>query len=344
MSPDSIGGGFHSLFPVVVQSTTGTLNDGAMPLIEPKGVSAVKEWQKELYIYRLTPAPPKKDDLQEYIDLYLAEKDDKYLSWFLHYYEPKLNTIAIDTAQKYAMQGHFLDIKEACVLGIFKALQEYTDNTVPFIIFKTRIMQEEIHNYIRTVRTGFTVQSDDEYLTLRKAMALFEKYGGKTDAETIELISNEISRSDETTMEILQSGLRNMQFIDFYRRYADEDSEESAEEVAPDCSFEPYKLLIRKMIYDGLREAYQRLDYREKAMVSAHLGFCRECWSTSYADKDNLDEYGEPKKTPFEKQAFIDIAYDHMLSSQATADRIYRRAIDKMRDYLKARDIDKLVK
>lgn len=304
----------------------------------------MKEWQKELYIYRLTPAPPKKDNLQEYIDLYLAEKDDKYLSWFLHYYEPKLNTIAMDTAQKYAMQGHFLDIKEACVLGIFKALQEYNDISVPFVVFKTRIIQEEIHNYIRTMRTGFTVQSDDEYLTLRKAMALFEKYGGKTDAETIKLISTKIDRSDETTMEILQSGLRNMQFIDFYRRYADEDSEESAEEVAPDRSSEPYKLLLRQMIYDGLWEAYQKLNYREKSMVAAHLGFCCEYWSTYYADKDNLDEYGKPIKIPFEQKAFIDIAYDHTLSSQSTADRTYRRAIDKMRDYLKEKGIDKLVK
>ena len=33
-SPAFIGGGFPSLFPVMVQSTTGTLNDGALPLIE----------------------------------------------------------------------------------------------------------------------------------------------------------------------------------------------------------------------------------------------------------------------------------------------------------------------
>lgn len=304
----------------------------------------MKEWQKELYIYRLTPAPPKKDDLQEYIDLYFAEKDDKYIAWFLHYYEPTLNTVCINAVQRYAMQGHFLDIKEACVLGIFKALQEYTDTAVPFITFKTRIMWEEIHGYIRTMRTGLTVQSDDEYLTLRKAMALFEKYGGKTDSETIAKIAAEIDRSEETTTEILQAGLRNMRFIDFYRRYADEDSEESAEEVAPDHSSEPYKLLIRKMIYDGLWEAYQKLNYREKSMVAAHLGFCRECWSTHYADKTELDEYGEPIKKPFEKQAFIDIAYDHMLSSPATADRTYRRAIDKMRMYLTEKGLDNLIK
>ena len=85
----------------------------------------MKEWQKELYIYRLSPAPPKKDDLQEYIDLYLAEKDETYLSWFLHYYEPTLNTTVMGVVQRYSMFGHFLDIKEACVLGILRALEVY---------------------------------------------------------------------------------------------------------------------------------------------------------------------------------------------------------------------------
>ena len=60
----------------------------------------MKEWQKELYIYRLSPAPPRKDDLQEYIDLYLAEKEEKYLSWFLHYYEPTLHTTVMGIVQR----------------------------------------------------------------------------------------------------------------------------------------------------------------------------------------------------------------------------------------------------
>ena len=39
----------------------------------------MKEWEKELYIYRLTPAPPKETDLQKYISNYRAQKDDKYI-------------------------------------------------------------------------------------------------------------------------------------------------------------------------------------------------------------------------------------------------------------------------
>ena len=51
----------------------------------------MKEWEKELQLYRLAPAPPKENDLQKYILYYLSEKDDKYIAWFLHYYEHTVN-------------------------------------------------------------------------------------------------------------------------------------------------------------------------------------------------------------------------------------------------------------
>ena len=41
----------------------------------------MKNWEQDLYIYQMYPVPPKKDDLQEYIDLYISEQDDKYLIW-----------------------------------------------------------------------------------------------------------------------------------------------------------------------------------------------------------------------------------------------------------------------
>lgn len=44
----------------------------------------LSEERKELNIYRLNPALLKKDELQEYMDLYIAENDEKYISWSLH--------------------------------------------------------------------------------------------------------------------------------------------------------------------------------------------------------------------------------------------------------------------
>lgn len=46
---------------------------------------------KEFKRYALVPAPPKWE-LQEYIVAFFKEKDNKYLAWFLHYYENTLNT------------------------------------------------------------------------------------------------------------------------------------------------------------------------------------------------------------------------------------------------------------
>ncbi len=63
----------------------------------------MKEWEKELQIYTLNPAPPKKRDLQEYIILYLTENNETYFSWFLHYYERTVNDKAISIVQDYAI-------------------------------------------------------------------------------------------------------------------------------------------------------------------------------------------------------------------------------------------------
>ena len=302
----------------------------------------MKEWEKELYIYRLTPAPPKEYDLQRYISNYLAQKEDKYISWFLHYYERTLNEKAMAIVQDYAMYGHFLDIKQAYVIGVLKALQDYDpERGVPFIVYKEYAAMREVHEYIRTMRTGFTVQSNDEYLRLRKAMALFREYGSKSDNTTMEKIAEAIGTSKEDAAEIIRCGMQNMQFVEFYCQYADEDSEESREEVAHDSSSEPDKIFINSERTEAIMTAFENLNYRERAMVSAHLGFCMECYATHFYDKDDLDEDGKSTRKPIPEEAFIDIAIDHGLASPDTADKTYRRALDKMKAELKKQGINK---
>ena len=302
----------------------------------------MKEWEKELVIYRLTPAPPKENDLQRYILNYLAEKDDKYISWFLHYYERTINDKAFSIVQDYAMYGHFADIKQAYVIGLLKALQEYDPNrNVPFIVYKEYAAMREVHEYIRTMRTGFTIQSNDEYLRLRKAMRLFREYGGKTDDDTIKWVADNIGTSTEDAAEIIRCGMQNMQFVDYYCQYADEDSAESREEVAHDSSAEPDKIFFKLERAETVMAEFEKLNFRERAMVAAHFGFCMECYATHYYDADDLEEDGNPTRKPFPKEAFIDIAIDHGLASPDTADKTYRRALNKMKVELKKKGINK---
>ncbi len=295
----------------------------------------MKEWEKELYIYRMTPAPPRKN-LQEYIYLYFAERDDNYLLWFLHYYERTLNENAMEIVQDYAMYGHFVDIKQAYVVGMLKALQDYDiSRGTPFVVYKEYAAMREVHRYIRTMRTGFTVQSDDEYLRLRKAMRLYAEYGNKCDDETMAKIAAAIGTSVKTASEILQAGLRSTQLIDYFRKYADEDGEESREEVAYDSTSETDRLFFQIERANKVMSAFENLNYRERAIVSAHLGFCMECYSIYYFDENDLDEYGDPMKKDYKGESFADIAIDHGLASPDTADKTYRRALDKMRKEIK---------
>ena len=300
----------------------------------------MKEWEKELVIYRLTPAPLRENDLQKYILNYLAQKEDKYISWFLYYYERTLNEKAMAIVQDYAIYGHFLDIKQAYVIGMLKALEDYDpERGVPFIIYKEYAAMREVHEYIRSMRTGFTIQSYDEYLRLRKAMRLYRELGNKCDDATLEKIAEAIGTSKEDAAEIIRCGIQNMQFVEYYRQYADEDSEESREEVAHDSSSEPDKIFFNLERTEAVMTEFENLNYRERAMVSAHLGFCMECYATHYYDKDDLDEDGKPTRKPITEEAFVDIAIDHGLASPDTADKTYRKALGKMKKVLKKKDI-----
>lgn len=295
----------------------------------------MKEWEKELQLYTLNPAPPKKCDLQEYIVLYFSEKDETYFSWFLHYYERTVNDKAIGIVQDYAMYGHFLDIKQVYIMGMYKALTEYDlSRNVPFVVFKEYSAMREVHEYIRTMR-GLTIQSNDEYLRLRKVMRLYREYGEKTDDATIQRIADKLGEKTKLIKELIAAGVRNTQFVDFYRKYADEDGEESREEIAADGTSETENLFFKIERAEKVMEAFESLNYRERRVVSAHLGFCMKCYSTDYYDKDDLDEYGEPKKKFRPKEAFIDIALDHGLASPDTADKTYRRALQKIKEKLK---------
>ena len=49
----------------------------------------------------------------------------------------------MQTVLENAMQGHFADLKQAYVFGIYKALQKYDISTgVPFLIFKRALCQK----------------------------------------------------------------------------------------------------------------------------------------------------------------------------------------------------------
>mgnify|MGYP002508573429 CR=1 FL=1 len=178
----------------------------------------MNDWEKDLKIYRLEQAPPKYENYQEYFERYFAEKDEKYISWFLHYYENELNTKARGFVNEYAMYGHFVDLKQAYVMGMMEALQRYDiSRGVPFLVFKELPAMNAVHTYIRTMRTGYTVQSSYADKNLRKVMRKFAEHEYRCDEDIIAAIAEETKIAPKNVEEILMGGLLNMKITDFCR-------------------------------------------------------------------------------------------------------------------------------
>lgn len=283
--------------------------------------------KKEFEVYRITPPPPEMD-LQEYIRQYVQTGDDQYFYWFLHYYEPTLNEKAKSFRSKYSMEEHFADIKQSLVTGLCRALLNYDISISPFLPYAQRYMEREVHSYIRTMRTGYSIQSEFEYARLRKAMAIYKDLGGEFTEETISQVAMQISESYEKTKSIIKGGILTENYTDVQSN--DEDDEQTIDFLLPDSSLNPENIYFKLELYDKLYEAYDSLEYTEKIMLAQHLGFCPECFSTRYADKTDLDETGKPKEKPIKPLPYTDIATDHGFSDASTAKRVCRTAIKKI--------------
>ena len=292
----------------------------------------VLEQQRRLLerrMYRLDPAPPKLP-AQEYIVRYLTEKEDKYLTWYLHDQEPALNKLAQAACERYAMAEHFADIKQAAVCGILTALQKYDPAVgAPFVAFQKRYVQDGIDDYIRTAQSGVITMTTDTYPILRRIMAIYHLNGDDCSDSCIQRIADETGMGEKSVRKYIAIGTLNERRVDFYRQY-DENGEETVEDISVDTASQPDKLYFRAVLYDALHQAYDNLTYREQRTVAKHLGFCDTCWSVRKAVLIN----GEIEYRLIKSMTFEEISYSASRRSDKASERTYNNALEKMRKAL----------
>lgn len=283
----------------------------------------------ERRMYRLDPAPPKLPP-QEYIELYLAEKGDKYLLWYLHDREPMLNKLAQDACQRYGLPEHFVDIKQAAVCGILTALQKYDPSIgTPFAVYQRQYITDSIEDYIRTAQSGVITMTTDTYPVLRRIMAIYHQSGDDCSDDSVQRIADEVAMDAKSVRKYIAIGTLNERRVDFYRQY-DENGEETGEDVTVDTTSQPDKLYFRSVLYNALYEAFDRLTYREQRTVAKHLGFCDTCWSTQKAVLIN----GEVEYRPIKPMPFEEISHSASRRSDKASERTYKNALKKMRKAL----------
>ena len=264
--------------------------------------------------------------------IYFDNHDLYYFHGFLHYIEPTLNRIASGFMLRYAMAGHFADLKQEAVLGLLEAEQHYDPKKGKrFLQYSKDYMKNRMHYYIRKMRRGCTVTSAYADRKLRTVMKTFYDHGGRNDLETICKVAEEMKIPQEEATEIIQRALLNALCAGTDRQFgtADGEWEESSEERTVSPYPEPYEALLQQYRTEALLAAWNALNYREKEMLAAHLGFCPECFGT-------LERTGESSAwydcIPRKRTPFADLAIDFGLSSPESAQRICEQAITKLRD------------
>lgn len=285
----------------------------------------------ERRMYHLDPAPPKLPP-QEYIELYFAENEDKYLLWYLHDRELMLNKLAQDACQRYGLPEHFADIKQAAVCRILAALQKYDSSIgVPFAAFQKQYISDSIEDYIRTAQSGVITMTTDTYPVLKRIMAIYHQGGDNATDDSMQRIANEIGLDTKTVQRYIAIGALNERRADFYLQY-DEDGEETGEDVTVDAASRPDKLYFREVLYAALYEAYDSLTYREQRTVAKHLGFCDTCWSTKKAVLIN----GEIEYRPIKPMIFEEISHSASRRSDKASERTFYAAMEKIRKHLES--------
>ena len=264
---------------------------------------------------------------------YFESHDPYFFHGFLHYYEPILNRIASGFMLRYAMAGHFADLKQEAVLGLLEAEQHYDPQKGShFLQYSKNYMKNRMHYYIRKMRRGCTVTSAYADRKLRTVMKTFYDHGGRNDLETICKVAEEMKIPQEEATEIIQCALLNALCTGTHRQLdsADGEWEESSEERTVSPYPEPYEALLRQYQTEALLAAWHSLNYREQEMLAAQLGFCPDCFSV-------MERTGSSEKwydcVPRKRNPYADLAIDFGLSSPESAERICEKSVVKLRFY-----------
>ena len=272
-------------------------------------------------VFQLDPEPPLPDDLNRFITEALERRDLKYFSFFLHYYEHRLNRrihsfLRSDGRSRYDPE-RFLDMKLACMETFLEKLPDYDlKKNAAF----TTYLYEFINDALLTCcmrEEAWSLSSLDAYKKTRAAAWLYHNTGSA--AQTIDRISRERDCSPENAAKYLQAAqaLRNRQPL--YITGRDEDGEETGEDVTRDDSWDYEAYISGDIQASAVRSAFDKLDYREQKLVEKRNAICLTCGRVSPLDT---------------RLSFETLAVMFEGSGASGAERAYRRTLEKLTELL----------
>ena len=267
---------------------------------------------------QLEPEPPKESDLNNYIIQAQQQKDLRYLSFFLHYYEKMLNGRIYsfwrsDGNERYDPE-RFLDYKMTCVVAVIERFSDYDPSTgADFTTYLYPFITDALLS-CRMLEESWSVDSLDQYKKIR-GIAWKYRTSGENTKKTISEYAAEKNCKQETAAEYLNAakGIRSRQ--SFYVSRQDEDSEETGEDVSRDDYWDYAEILWNGIKAEVIQKAFDALDYREQTLLEKRNAICMRCGRVS------------PMSS---RSSFEELATLFEGSGTSGAERAYRKALDKL--------------
>ncbi len=273
-------------------------------------------------IFRLDPAPPKVEDINDYIISAVRENDVTYFTYFLHHYESRLNKRVYRFLQTEGIDRYdplrFLDYKLSCVLAMLECLQNYApDKGADFLTYAHHFIGNALLDCRRQEEAG-SFKSLDEYKAARGIAWLYNN-SGKSTKEVIAEYAAEQNCTEETAAEYLTLARQNRSRVPFYSTIQDEDSEETGEDVTRDDSWNYADILWNGVRADAVQAAFDKLSYKEQTYLEKRNAICMTCGRVSSWE---------------EHPTFEDLAVMFEGSTASGAERAYKKALDKLTGHL----------
>ena len=272
---------------------------------ENADIDGLTKWQAE-HIFQLTPTPPGMEDafpgiengnridktIQREIikrneavgDTYIAqavqEKNLRYLSYFLHAYEHRLNAKVYFFLRRNGMDTYdpaqFLDMKLALQEVILKKLPSIDPSRgARFLTYMYEFIEDALISF-RLRQECWTIDSLDIYKGIRRMAAIYNATGGDA-AKAIEKYCNETGCKSKTAAEYLELavGIRARQteiLID-----QEEDEEAVIEEVIPDAMGDLWYEISKQWLAKAVQDSLSKLSWRDQTMIKARNAICWNC-------------------------------------------------------------------
>ena len=267
-------------------------------------------------IFQLAPAPPKVEDINDYIIFAIRENDLNYFTYFLHHYEPRLNkrvyrfllTEGIDRYDPW----RFLDYKLSCVLAMLECLPNYvSDKGADFLTYAHHFIGNALLDCRRQEEAG-SFKSLDEYKAARGIAWLYNN-SGKSTKEVIAEYAAEQNCTEETAAEYLTLARQNRSRVPFYSTMQDEDSETGRDHI-PTRVFKQMARLNKQ--HDKLAELLSDMKFTNYKERSAQIAAFLEKYIPDVAAMETqMKKYEKFFKTTDGKQKALEKKNDELTAA-----------------------------